>query len=215
MKAQFASFLLFITCLLGCSSCSAVFLGVYGIHKPKAVTEAEIIRSAKQYKIPLANTYELDASYRDYILTNDTSLHRQAMKNHLQPLQAIYYSPEGKMLSFQVNCYAGGYPNLKWERNGNMNTFPPKVQAPLDSLVPISMQFKFLLGLSNSAVPQYEPGQPTLIVFWSKFMGRQTKRFIRILQENAELAQRDELSIFYVNADNIFVEEVDDTNLME
>jgi hypothetical protein len=39
-------------------------------------------------------------------------------------------------------------------------------------------------------------------VFYSKFMGRQNKRFIRFIQENNKLSNEKQVRVIYINMDN-------------
>jgi hypothetical protein len=74
----------------------------------------------------------------------DTLRFKEQIKNHYQPLQALYYNANGELSRFYVNCYAGGFPQLKWNRNGILNTFPPQHQAPVDSILSLKTLSNFL-----------------------------------------------------------------------
>lgn len=97
--------------------------------KTKTVGEKIIARYYKKYNIPTADSYELDRAYFSYLCSLDTAKYKSQIKNHYQPLQALYYDNLGYLKSFQVNCYASGFPNLKWDRNEIMTTFPPRQQS--------------------------------------------------------------------------------------
>ena len=43
-----------------------------------------------------------------------------------------------------------------------------------------------------------------VLVYWSRFMGRQSKNLIKTVQENARLAAEKRIKIIYVNNDNLF-----------
>lgn len=197
--------LLFLTLILfGLTSCESIFLGMYGLKNIKTIEEKTIERFAEKYNIPEADNYELDTSYISYLLSFDTSQYNAEIKNHYQPLQALYYDSSGNLISFQINCYAGGFPNLEWDRDEIMTTFPPKEQAPLDSILPLETHLNFLNQLSKSdkiSVDQYDY---LVVVYWSRFMGRQSKRLIRYVQKNRELISDKEVKIIYVNTDNLF-----------
>ena len=199
--------LLTVTCLLGFTSCTPVLLGLFGMKSSKSVDEKMIIRYSDKYNIPLTDSYELDTSYISYLYSFDTAKYNSQIKNHYQPLQALYYDNSGYLKSFQVNCYAGGFPNLKWERNEIMTEFPPKQQAPLDSLVQFETQLKYLNPLSQTESFYENSYDYFVIVYWSRFMGRQSKRLIRIVQENSMLAPDKNIKIIYANTDNIFAED--------
>jgi hypothetical protein len=103
-----------------------------------------------------------------------------------------------------VNCYAGGFPNLNWNRQGIFNEFIPKQQAPIDSLLTLTTQLNFLKPLSKSYLISTESYDYVIVVYWSRFMGRQSKRFIRIIQKNIQLEKTKKVKIIYANNDNIF-----------
>jgi hypothetical protein len=129
---------------------------------------------------------------------------KQQVKNHYQPLQALYFNKSGKLESFQINCYAGGFPNLNWDRDSILTTFPPKLQAPLDTLVSDSILISFLQPISNSHEIRLGVYDYEVYVFWSKFMGRQNKRFINFIQENCKLTNEKNVRVIYINIDNAF-----------
>lgn len=120
------------------------------------------------------------------------------------PLQALYYDNSGQLQAFQINCYAGGFPNFHWDRNGILATFPPQQQAPLDSIVPLDTQLKYLRLLSQTKKFSADSFDSIVIVYWNRFMGRQSKRLIRFVQDNSKLATEKKVKIIYVNNDNIF-----------
>ncbi|HOY96372.1 MAG TPA: hypothetical protein PK509_11585 [Catalimonadaceae bacterium] len=188
----------------GLTGCSAIFTGLYGIKKTRVLDEKTIARNASQFNIPSSDSYKLDTAYYSFLLSHDRVRFKQQIYNHYQPLQALYFDPSGKLLSFQVNCYAGGFPNLNWDRNGILTTFPPKKQAPIDSLTPLQTQLRFLKPLSQSSAISTEGVDFVVIVYWNRFMGRQSKRLIQFVQENRKLEPGKKVKILYVNNDNLF-----------
>lgn len=179
---------------------------MYGIKKTKSLTEEKIIEQAKKYNIPLANNYILDTSFYHFLASlKDTSL-AIAKNNHAQPLQVLYYDKlkNWQMVSYHVNCYAGGFPNLKWNRDGVFNTFIPEQQAPLDDLLTVKKHLEYvrsLIGVQPFNTINYDY---IVIVYWSKFMGRQSKRLIKLVQDNTKLSNGKKVKVIYVNNDNFF-----------
>jgi hypothetical protein len=196
--------LLTLTFSLGMTSCSSIFTGLYGIKKTKIVNEKTVVRYAKKFNIPFADNYELDTAYFSYLLSIDTTKYKTQIKNHYQPLQTLYYDKSGQLNSFQINCYATGFPNLKWNRNEIMTTFPPKQQAPIDSIVTLETQLNYLKPLPQTTKLSNDHYDYIVIVYWNRFMGRQSKRFIRFIQNNSNLAIGKNIKIIYANTDNIF-----------
>ncbi|WP_343632549.1 hypothetical protein [Fluviicola sp.] len=205
MKRIPTSTLLVFLSLLALTSCKQVFLGLYGMRMPKEINEKRILKAGRKYHIPVEDSYVLHSAYSAYLFSLDTSKFKLQIKNHYQPLQAVYYNSNGIPESFQINCYAGGFPNLKWNRNDIFETFPPKQQAPVDSLLTLSKHLEFLRPLSGTA--EKNPGKTDYfaIVHWNRFMGRQTKRLIRCVQKNARRTTGQQLKIIYANNDNLFL----------
>lgn len=211
MKTQINQiFKALILCIIASStltSCSKVISGLYGMKSPKEVDETTILKYGKKYKIPVKDSYRLDTAYSSFLFSFDSAKYKSQIKNHYQPLQALYYDHIGHLKSFQNNCYAGGFPNLKWNRDHIFSTFLPKQQAPVDSIVPLDAQLKFLIPLSKTDKLSPESYDYVVVVYWSKFMGRQSKRLLRIVQQNERLSGEQRVRIVYVNNDNIFIQE--------
>src|SRR5687768_17222275 len=132
------------TYLFALTGCSTLIRALYGMNHAREVDEKTIMQYAIKYNIPAIDSYELDTSYSTYLATFDFTHYREQLQNHSQPLQALYYDTNGRLQSFQVNCYASGFPNLTWKRNDIMGAFPPKQQAPLDSIIQLETHLKFL-----------------------------------------------------------------------
>jgi hypothetical protein len=201
-KIQYIAILFFML-----QSCSPLLLKTYGLKTIKPLTSEEIIRQGKKYKIPVSEAYELDSTYYTFIKSLDTNRFNQVIKDHFQPLQAIYYDKIGQMCSFHINCYCGGFPNLKWNRNGNFDVFLPKQQAPIDSIFTLEKQLSFIQPLAHQDSLNITPFDYVVVVHWNRYMGRQSKRLIEIVQNNARLTNRERVKIIYVNSDNAFLYE--------
>jgi hypothetical protein len=201
-KIQYIAILFFML-----QSCSPLLLKTYGLKTIKPLTSEEIIRQGKKYKIPVSEAYELDSTYYTFIKSLDTNRFNQVIKDHFQPLQAIYYDKIGQMCSFHINCYCGGFPNLKWNRNGNFDVFLPKQQAPIDSIFTLEKQLTFIQPLAHQDALNITPFDYVVVVHWNRYMGRQSKRLIEIVQNNARLTNRERVKIIYVNSDNAFLYE--------
>jgi len=192
----------FITVL---TSCETLFFKMYGMKKIKPISAKTILQYSKKYNIPLADSYELDTSFISFIYSIDTLKYKEQCKNHYQPLQALYYDKSGQMQSFHINCYASGFPNLNWGRNSTLTEFPPKLQAPIDSILPLEKQLGYLRPLSSTEKLTTNNYDFFVIVYWDRFMGRQSKRLIHFIQDNCKLAINKKVKIIYVNNDNFFI----------
>lgn len=197
--------------LFSLQSCSPIFNGIYGFKKLKTLTEDEIITTAVKFNIPLENCLVLDTNYKSLLKSFDSLTQAETVKNHYQPLQMLYFNKDLKLISFHANCYAGGFPNLKWDRTNNFSTFPPQTVAPLDSLFGYSMILKYTHKFKPMAQSLNEPmvNEYVVLVFWNRFLGRQSKRMISLLQQNATLAKAKNLKIIYINNDNFLFQNLD------
>lgn len=214
MKILTSSFIICLIVII--QSCSPI-LGLYGVRNPKGISEKKIINYSKRLAIPKDAIYQLDTSYFSFLASlkmklNDSMITdtlkkkelKKLVQNHYQPLQALYFNKKRNLESFQINCYAGGFPNLNWERDGILTTFPPKIQAPLDSILSDSLLISFLKPMPNSAGLKIDDYDYVVYVFYSKFMGRQNKRFINYIQENSKLSKEKHVRVIYVNMDNAY-----------
>ncbi len=190
-----ASALLFLT------GCSGMLATLYGMNKLHHQHRDAILKQAAVYGIPERDCFELDTSYATFLRGLDTVRYKQQIKNHYQPLQALYYKRDGEFLSFYANCYAGGFPNLKW----NLEKFVPPTQAPLDTLLPLDVHMLYLNSLSSGGNGRDNPDY-WVIVYWNHWMGRQSRRFIHAVRENAASSGKN-VKLFYVNNDNFLARE--------
>ena len=185
----------------GCSKLAGIAVGIKSI---KEVDERTIIKYARKYSIPEADCYQIDTAYSGYLLSGDAVNRKTEINNHYQPLQAIYYNRSGNIEAYHINCKTGGFPNLDWNRNDNFSVFPPKQQTEIDSLVPLSAQLKYLKPLTGTTLTEIDNYDYTVIVFWCRFMGRQSRRPIKTVQDNYKLAKDKKVKVLYVNVDNLF-----------
>ena len=204
MNRKISTILFSMLVIIGFTSCSAIVKGLYGIKNPKVLNEEQILHYSKKFNIPATDTYVLDTSFFSFLSSLEMINHKLQIKNHSQPLQALYYNKAGYLQSFHVNCYAGGFPNLKWAKNERFSTFPPKQQAPIDSILSIDKQLEFLKPLSTTQKVNTQQYDYIVIVYWNRFMSRQSKRLIRIIQENCKLATNENNKIIYVNNDDCY-----------
>jgi hypothetical protein len=193
-------FILFCVLL---TSCTGLFMKVIGMKKLRPVNNEEIQKYAKKYHIPAAYSFVLDtAKYMTFLRSIDTAQFAPALKNHAQPLQALYFDTQGKLTCWYINCYCGGFPNLKWDRDSAFATFPAKQQAPLDSLLTFSKLYSMVDHVPDPVnPPPSSSAGGFVVVFWDRWMGRQSERLIEYVQKNAA---GHNAHVIYVNNDNLF-----------
>jgi hypothetical protein len=173
---------------------------------PNQLTNEQLKKEARHQGIPLQQLYSIDTSYWSYLAKVDTAKH-QEVKNHSQPLQAMYFDANGQLFRYYVNCYAGGFPNLKWNRFGGLNQFPPLPQAPVDSLLTLNQLVAFARPIEQ--VQDFNQSDTTIVVFWNRMMGRQSKRFIKFINRNAQLSKTT-IQLLFVNTDELFLDLMDE-----
>lgn len=188
----------------GLSSCSTVAESVYGMRQPVAVDFPQVSEYAQAYGVGVApgKSFALDVSYYEFLKRQPLAL-QEVAKNHAQPLQLLYYNRAGRLISYYVNCYAGGFPNLDWNHDNQLEVFPPVSQAPTDSLLSFTQLAPFLRTVGGSRVQAMESlADYTVVVFWSHRMGRQSRRLLAAAQKNLERAPAGQRTyILYVNND--------------
>lgn len=201
-------FTLLIIAGIGLTSCNRVLLIAYGMKgEPKKLTEKQISERAKKWDIPTSQLYELDTKLLiDHFKKFDSLKLNQdsRINNYMQPLQICYYNKEGKLISWFVNCNAGGFPNLNWNQSGSFNNaFPPSpTLTSIDSLLNLQQHIGITRPTQfaenhNNSISEY-----TVVIYWNLFMGRQSKRMIQLVQKNMLMYDAAKLRVLYVNNDN-------------
>jgi hypothetical protein len=195
--------LLLFTLFIFLTGCMAIL----GVHSPKQKTGDQILKAAKKLNIPKSDVFALDTTYYNYIFSFDRKKYGQQIKNHYQPLQALYFDRGGSLVKFYINCYAGGTFKLNWDREGRLQSFLPKDQAPLDTLLDLTKQLRFLKPLSTSNPGDLKTGAYdfTVIIYWNIFMRRYSKHLIKEIRKNIALANGKTVKVIYLNTDNFFV----------
>ena len=183
----------------------AITQSIIGIKDVNKLSDSQIVKTSKSFKVDQNANYRLDTTYLSYILNLDTARFKAQRKNHIQPMQALYFDSSGKLRKFYINCYAGGFPNLKWNRNGNLETFLPKDQAPLDTILNLAKQLSYLRPVCKSTNDTVTQNQDYYVfVYWSKFTKRHSKRLIRNIKQNVSKSTIAKVKTIYVNYDNVF-----------
>jgi hypothetical protein len=183
----------------------------YGVREPTYLSSAEIQKTADGLHIPGEQSFVLDKSFFKIIKGRDTATSLAGkcspmISKYMQPLQLMYFNEKGNLISFHNNCYAGGFPKLKWNRDGQFDKFIPKTTIPVtDSVVNLQLLLPHLKPLVHSStVPNSDL---TIILFWSEFMGKQSKILVATANKNLKLDSSGNHKIIFVNTDNCFLDE--------
>jgi hypothetical protein len=199
-------FHLILICLLAplLVGCNAMFLGIMGMKDPRVMGPEQILLQGEEFGIPRNDSYEMDSSYFSVIQEMDTTRFKRDQNNLLQPLQVFYFDALGTLISYHVNCSVGGFPNLKWNRFGSFNQFPASKSVELDTMMYINDHLLHVNPLNNAPFPDLRNYEYTVLVYWSTFMGRQSKRLVRVVKENLRLSKDKKVMVIYVNTDNFW-----------
>jgi len=195
------------------SGCSRIVMGIYGIKsQPVPMSEKQLIAQASKWNIPDTLIYELDAIKQHKFFFPTDSLvaaynsgnSNPNINDYLQPMQACYYDSTGKLISWFINCYAGGFPNLKWNKTRAFDqSFPPMpTMAPPDTLQNLNQQLSLFIPVGKSIIDSSTHATYTVVVYWSKTFGRQSKRLVKLVNKNLKLGHGKNIHLYYVNGDN-------------
>jgi len=197
------------------SSCSKTAMSAYVIRSPKKYSSDKIFQIGIKYGIQKENIILLNNRYYKF-LDSVSSSHginiKQCdsnsvnYKNHLQPLQLLFFNKKGTLISFHNNCYCGGFPNLEWNQDGILDSIPPRTSITLDSIFTFQrlQQFFTFNELNNNRPNSHY--EYSLVVLWTTFMGRQSKKLIELVYDKFKKTQSDNFRIYFVNADCLFVD---------
>jgi len=179
------------------AGCQTIGKSLYGIKVQKKVDREKIEEFYKELNINADNFLQIDSSYVSWVkkeYQNDSGY----LKFYLQPLQAFYFNSNGDVVSYHVNCNAGGFPKLNWTRNNNFATYPPVTQTKVDSNLK-KTQIADLL--------RFEPqkNKDIVIVFWNLFLEKQSKLLLHLVNENIG-EKRKNVQLVFVNNDLLFLE---------
>jgi hypothetical protein len=190
------------------SSCQKTVSLLVGFRQPRVLSEREHIRFLEKLNADPSCAYTIDSSYFSMLGMEDTVNFLAEKKNHYQPIQALYYGHGQQPESWFINCYTQGFPNLKWNADGQFNSFPPQAPTPLDSLVSFEDLMAHAKPFENRSSNALLAGsdQPyTVVVFWNRMMFRQCKRLNRLVQDNLKKTGRP-YRLLYINNDRLFAE---------
>jgi len=174
----------------------------------KYLSKEDLENFRKEFNLPKEKTFRLDTNYIRYLFSFDTTRYADQIKNHIQPIQALYYDRNGQLVSFHINCYAStGVPgsDFNWNQQNAFKNFVPRTVVPLDSILPLSKHLFFIRTFDNSPIDTsgFSAFDYTIIVHWGKkWRLNDSKNLINIVSNNANLAGKKKLNVIYVNGDD-------------
>jgi len=184
------------------ASCGSL---IFGIKKIKPLSNDQIKKEIVHFNIGQESNYIIDtALYKKTV--KELSFNKPDIeKDLLQPLQIKAYNAKGELVLHLINCYVGGVPNLKWNRQGAFNTFPPQqnyIYMP-QSVLTLEKENKLIVPLMNCNIPSNDSAI-TLVVYWASFMGRQSKILISEIKRYKDANKDKNIRVLFVNIDNLF-----------
>jgi len=204
--------LLAMLLLLMCS-CTNVFTSLYGIKNPREQVKEDILKKGGKYHVDKEVSFVLHDAYlrKEYEALPKESCVSGPIYDLLQPLQVRIFDKAGQLIGFQSNCHCGGFPNLAWDRLGLFDTLPPReisnTWARVDTSFTFNEDYRNSFLPINAPVPdvdEFADVDYKIIVFWSIFMGRQSKRLIKKVQGYVDDYPDLKINVIYVNTDNLF-----------
>lgn len=183
-------------CLL--SSCKLLV----GVKKPLEINASNFEGVCKQHRVN-SNTESYFTANRQFSnLVHQFSIDT-SHQNYLQPLQLIVFDSSHKLVSHLINCNVGGFPKLKWNRRASFDQIPVLQNGLYPSKAVFNMQF-----LSKLTSKEFNKGSHDYYYFviWSRILGYNSKKFIRLIQENLKLNESNKISLIYINIDNEYLD---------
>lgn len=199
MKPSKFIFLISLTVLLS-SSCNSIISSLYGVKNTKMLDIAALKEVISDNDIlNKYNNYYIDSSYVatiNKIAKDDNS----TKKNLHQPMQAMYFNTENKIISYHINCNAGGFPNLKWNRNNVFGTYPPQTQTVISQNVNFQLLQEAFKPLNVNKL--IDSNKTKIVVFWNYQFYRQCNNLIKLVEKNVQTFNKEsEVQLYFVNTD--------------
>ncbi|MCU7695122.1 hypothetical protein ACFSPU_03975 [Haoranjiania flava] len=188
-------------------ACNNAVSRLYGIRSSKFLDDNEIAALANKFKIS-DGIYTLDTNFISALnnfeyseqLKNNPGPHPVKYKFRQPLLIVVFNNATGRQLSFLNNCYAPGFPNLKWRTKNNMQHFPAIGGTPTDTLVNLNDIVTYLKPIQAATLKEKKY---SMLVFWNQYLGRQTGRYLNEVHSYIIKNKVKDISdIYYVNNDN-------------
>jgi hypothetical protein len=197
--------MLCLMCVL-LSSCGKIMMAVYGVHNYDGYTAQQVDKAARKYGVQPKDAFIMDSLYYQRFGFAKKADIKGKVKDLFQPLQLRIYDTNGKLLAQYANCNVPpGLFNLNWKVY--LDTLPPnpKYVSTNDTLRKVNLQTEF-----EYARPMYEQtriASPTskyyVVIYWSRFMGRQSKRLIKQVKKHY-LPYANQINYIYINTEPLY-----------
>lgn len=194
-----------IACLALCS-CSKVALGLMGVHSYDSYIIEDVKKASKKLRIRQEDSFITDSLYYQCLGFSKRADIKGMAKDMVQPLQVRVYDVNGKLLGQRANCNVPGFPNLRWNKYGYFDSLPPNLKYMVnDTIKALTLQteFEYMHPLFDNT----RIASPTLkhyvVIYWSRFMGRQSKRLIKQVKKYY-LPYANQINYIYINTEPLY-----------
>ena len=175
---------------------------IYGIKNYETPSKDQMNKYAIKWGIDTTINYLTLDSIRYINLINNKSLDSLTLNNLKQPLQWQFYDSSDNLTCFVPNCNVGGFPNLKWNREQFISEYPP---TNSDCNAERKISLNELFNSCREPHGLLSVDKTNVVVYWSVFMGRQSKVMIKKLNEYLDKYPRRDRKIIYVNIDDLIL----------
>ncbi|MCU0361606.1 MAG: hypothetical protein MUF75_13015 [Bacteroidia bacterium] len=188
------------------SSCTPIFLGLYGINNsPKKISLKQLENfSTKQ---GIKEYYILDTGYCRSLRSKVPGPN---LNDFQQPLQIkVFDKLNDSLIAYTVNCEVGGFPNLHWKRYAKLDSVLKGSKQSCDTMESFTSAITYLRDKSIKPTVLIGEAEIEVLVYYTVFMKRQSKRLIRYLNEVKANFPSDGIQYRFVHCDYLFSEFAD------
>lgn len=195
--------------LLSFYSCNTIMIKTIGIKEQKELSIERLNKFIRKKKLPSKTSFYIADTEKYFNFLKERYLpDSTAVKQSMQPLKVMYFVNDN-LVSYHINCNAGGFPNLTWNRNNDFVRFIPhkQVHTKLDSsflFSDLKLYLKPTFEKQNTVLNS--EAKIKIVVFWNFLMKRQSKRLIKLVKKNITLNKNKEaVEIYFVNNDKLYI----------
>lgn len=200
----------FFVLLFMFSSCSNLLQSIYGINSKvlnEDYSKDKVIAMALNENLDIDKLYYLDTAFLK-LLSDTTKYSKLQIKNSIQPLQVYFVDSIGNDITYLLNCFYSGFPNINFNKFGELEFFPIQIDTSrLNENILIEDRLFYIKKIKdNGEIDLYKNSKNKVIVFYSDLMGRQKRRLFKQIKDLLGKYDRQKYEVFYVSLDQIFLD---------
>lgn len=198
-----------LTPLLLFISCNKLLVSIYGIDA-KAFNEDYnkdiVIKKGLEADLDVEKLYYLDSAFLN-VLIDSTKYTKVQVKNTLQPLQVYFVDSLGNDLTYLLNCFYGGFPNINFNKYGELDAFPTESDSSrLVNNVLIKDRVPYIKNIkTDNQINLTENRKHKILVFYSETMGRQKKRMFKQVNVLFNKYDASVYELIHISLDQLYV----------